>query len=83
LLLHTSYLPLGVPNGLVKHHAQGRLLPQQLHATTYFLAPSPSSTPRPSLPLPLPLPLLVGVRDMEAMEMDQVYVNEEERGRTY
>jgi hypothetical protein len=26
LLLHTSYLPLGVPNWLVKHHAQGRLL---------------------------------------------------------
>jgi hypothetical protein len=24
LLLHTSYLPLGVPNGLVKHHAQGQ-----------------------------------------------------------
>jgi hypothetical protein len=36
-------------------------------------------TPRP----PLPLPLLVGARDVEAMEMDQVYVNEEERGRTY
>jgi hypothetical protein len=36
LLLHTSYLPLGVPNGLVKHHAQGRLLPQQLHATALF-----------------------------------------------
>jgi hypothetical protein len=35
--------------------------------------------PRPPLPLPLP----VGVRDMEAMVMDQVYVNEEERGRTY
>jgi hypothetical protein len=35
--------------------------------------------PRPPLPLPLP----VGVRDVEAMEMDQVYVNEEERGRTY
>jgi hypothetical protein len=40
--------------------------------------------PRPPLPLPLPLP--VGVRDVEAMAMDQVdqvYVNEEERGRTY
>jgi hypothetical protein len=35
--------------------------------------------PRPPLPLPLPLP--VGVRDVEAMTMDQVYVNEEERGR--
>jgi hypothetical protein len=42
--------------------------------------------PRP----PLPLPLLVGVRDVEAMAIDQVYVNkeerdrnEEERGRTY
>jgi hypothetical protein len=23
LLLHSSYLPLGVPNGLVIHHAQG------------------------------------------------------------
>jgi hypothetical protein len=34
-------------------------------------------------PLPLPLPLPVGVGDMEAMAMDQVYVNEEERGRTY
>ena len=33
--------------------------------------------PRPPLPLPL------GVRDVEAMAMDQVYVNEEERGRTY
>ena len=31
--------------------------------------------PRPPLPLP------VGVRDVEAMAMDQVYVNEEERGR--
>jgi hypothetical protein len=30
-----------------------------------------------------PLPLLVGVRDVEAMAMDEVYVNEEERGRTY
>jgi hypothetical protein len=36
---------------------------------------------RPPLPLPLPLP--IGVRDVEAMLMDQVYVNEEERGRTY
>jgi hypothetical protein len=38
--------------------------------------------PRPPLPLPLP----VGVRDVEAKAMDQVdqvYVNEEERGRTY
>ena len=35
--------------------------------------------PRPPLPLPLPLP--VGGRDVEAMAMDQVYVNEEERGR--
>jgi hypothetical protein len=26
LLLRSSYLPLGVPNGLVIHHAQGRLL---------------------------------------------------------
>jgi hypothetical protein len=26
LPLHSSYLPLGVPNGLVIHHAQGRLL---------------------------------------------------------
>jgi hypothetical protein len=26
LPLHSSYLPLGVPNGLVNHHAQGRLL---------------------------------------------------------
>jgi hypothetical protein len=35
-------------------------------------------------PLPLPLPLPVRVRDVEAMAMDdQVYVNEEERGRTY
>ena len=41
-------------------------------------------SPRPPLPLPLPLPLLVGVRDVEAMAMDdQVYVNKEERGRTY
>jgi hypothetical protein len=39
--------------------------------------------PRPPLPLPLPLPLPVGVRDVEAIAMDQVYVNEEERGRTY
>jgi hypothetical protein len=39
--------------------------------------------PPPRPPLPLPLPLLVGVRDVEAMAMDQVYVNEEERGRTY
>jgi hypothetical protein len=31
LLLHTSYLPLGVPNGLVIHHAQGRLL--HIHST--------------------------------------------------
>jgi hypothetical protein len=30
LPLHSSYLPLGVPNGLVNHHAQGRLLPHQL-----------------------------------------------------
>ena len=30
-----------------------------------------------------PLPLSVGVQDVEAMAMDQVYVNEEERGRTY
>jgi hypothetical protein len=44
LPLHSSYLPLGVPNGLVIHHAQGRLLLQPLHATAYFLAPSPSST---------------------------------------
>ena len=28
--------------------------------------------PRPPLPLPLPLPLSVGVRDVEAMAMDQV-----------
>jgi hypothetical protein len=41
------------------------------------------SPPRPPLPLPLPLPLPVGVRNMETMAMDQVYVNEEERGRTY
>lgn len=34
-------------------------------------------------PLPLPLSLPLGVRDVEAMAMDQVYVNEEERGRTY
>jgi hypothetical protein len=33
--------------------------------------------PPPWLPLPLP----VGIRDVEAMAMDQVYVNEEERGR--
>jgi hypothetical protein len=39
--------------------------------------------PRPPLSLPLPLPLQIGVRDVEAMAMDQVYVNEEERGRTY
>jgi hypothetical protein len=39
--------------------------------------------PRPPLPLPLPLSLPVGVRDVEAMAVDQVYVNEEERGRTY
>ena len=39
--------------------------------------------PPPRPPLPLPLPLLVGVRDVEGMAMDQVYVNEEERGRTY
>jgi hypothetical protein len=31
LLLHTSYLPLGVPNWLVNHHAQGRLL--HIHIT--------------------------------------------------
>jgi hypothetical protein len=31
LLLHTSYLPLGVPNWLVKHHAQGSLL--HIHIT--------------------------------------------------
>jgi hypothetical protein len=44
--------------------------------------------PRPPLPLPLPLP--VDVRDVKAIAMDQVYVNEEkrdgneeERGRTY
>jgi hypothetical protein len=37
--------------------------------------------PPPRLPLPLPLP--VGVRDVEAMIIDQVYVNEEERDRTY
>jgi hypothetical protein len=36
---------------------------------------------RPRLPLPLSLP--VGIRYVEAMAMDQVYVNEEERGRTY
>jgi hypothetical protein len=48
LPLHSSYLPLGVPNGLVIHHAQGRLLLQPLHATTYFLAPSPSSRASPS-----------------------------------
>jgi hypothetical protein len=37
-----------------------------------------------------PIPLLVGVRNVKAMAMDQVYVNkeergknEEERGRTY
>jgi hypothetical protein len=35
--------------------------------------------PPPRAPLPLP----VGVRDVEAMTMDQVYVNEEESGRTY
>ena len=34
-------------------------------------------------PPPLPLSLPLGVRDVEAMAMDQVYVNEEERGRTY
>jgi hypothetical protein len=39
--------------------------------------------PRPPLPLLLPLPLPVGVRDVEAMAMDQVYMNKEERGRTY
>jgi hypothetical protein len=27
LLLHSSYLPLGVPNGLVIHHAQGQSAP--------------------------------------------------------
>jgi hypothetical protein len=40
LLLHTSYLPLGVPNWLVKHHAQGRLLhihlPHQISTSTYL-----------------------------------------------
>ena len=35
--------------------------------------------PRPPLPLPLPLPLPVGVRDVEAMAMDKVYVNEKKR----
>jgi hypothetical protein len=39
--------------------------------------------PPPRPPLPLPLSLSVGVRDVAAMAMDQVYVNEEERGRTY
>jgi hypothetical protein len=38
---------------------------------------------RPPLPLPLPLSLPIGIRDVEAMAMDQVYMNEEERGRTY
>jgi hypothetical protein len=37
--------------------------------------------PPPRTPLLLPLP--IGVRDVEAMAIDQVYVNEEERGRTY
>jgi hypothetical protein len=37
--------------------------------------------PRPPLPIPLLLP--VGVQDVQAMAMDQVYVNKEERGRTY
>jgi hypothetical protein len=31
--------------------------------------------PPPQPPLPLPLSLPVGVRDVEAMAMDQVYVN--------
>jgi hypothetical protein len=39
--------------------------------------------PPPWPPLLLSLPLPVGVRDVEAMAMDQVYVNEEERDRTY
>jgi hypothetical protein len=42
----------------------------------------PARPPLP-LPLPLPFPLPIGIRDVEAMAIDQVYVNEEERGRTY
>jgi hypothetical protein len=43
LLLHTSYLPLGVPNGLVNHHAQGRLLYTHITigSSNLFLAPLP------------------------------------------
>ena len=39
--------------------------------------------PPPRPPLSLPLTLLVGIQDMEAMTMNQVYVNEEEIGKTY
>jgi hypothetical protein len=37
LLLHSSYLPLGVPNGLVNHHAQGRLLHIHITVSTHLL----------------------------------------------
>ena len=36
MLLHTSYLPLGVPNGLVNHHAQGRLLHIHITVSSIF-----------------------------------------------
>jgi hypothetical protein len=36
LLLHSSYLPLGVPNGLVITTHKDLLLPRQLHATALF-----------------------------------------------
>jgi hypothetical protein len=48
LLLHSSYLPLGVPNGLVIHHAQGQSGRHQRHqllvnlaSSAIFLAPLP------------------------------------------
>ena len=36
MLLHTSYLPLGVPNGLVIHHAQGQFAPTSTWSSSYF-----------------------------------------------
>jgi hypothetical protein len=36
LLLHSSYLPLGVPNGLVIHHAQGLTAPMSTKRHSLF-----------------------------------------------
>jgi hypothetical protein len=48
LPLHSSYLPLGVPNGLVIHHAQGLTALTSPQSAASFLAPLPGKEEKTS-----------------------------------